>query len=71
METLKNPINDQTFENLPRANSIMAHGFDSISKRQLAGFSKIEDIKVITGERRYGKIIMPVAFESFDGLSER
>ena len=23
------------------------------------------------GERRYGKIIMPVAFESFDGLSER
>ena len=26
------------------------HGFDSISKRQLAGFSKIEDIKVITGD---------------------
>ena len=26
------------------------YGFDSISKRQLAGFSKIEDIKVITGD---------------------
>ena len=35
VETLKNPINDQTFENLPRANSIMAHGL--YGKAKLGG----------------------------------